>query len=96
MTAPGSPPRYAILTWGFDLEWNGRDAMLTELFVDARARGQGLGRVLLARIEAEARRGGAAAMHLQVRHRNKPARALYEHVGFLNPGRLLLTKPLAK
>jgi len=85
---------YAIVTWGYDLEWNGRDAMLTELWVAKAARGLGLGGLLLAEAERRARRGGAAALHLMVRHRNKPARALYERAGFEVPGRLLLTKPL--
>src|SRR4051812_11036961 len=34
---------YFVLTWGYDLEWNGRDAFLTELFVTPSARGSGLG-----------------------------------------------------
>jgi ribosomal protein S18 acetylase RimI-like enzyme len=85
---------YTIVTWGFDLEWNGRDAMLTELWVAPRARGRGLGGRLLAEAERRARAGGAAAMHLMVRHRNVAARALYDRVGFVAPGRLLLTKPL--
>jgi ribosomal protein S18 acetylase RimI-like enzyme len=68
--------------------------MLTELWVAPRARGRGLGGRLLAEAERRARAGGAAAMHLMVRHRNVAARALYDRVGFVAPGRLLLTKPL--
>ena len=87
---------YAIVTWGYDLEWNGRDAMLTELWVAHAARGHGVGKALLAATEIRARRAGAGALHLQVRHGNRSARALYDQVGFKAPGRLLLTKPLAK
>ena len=94
--ARGHVDGYAIVTWGFDLEWNGRDAMLSELWVAPRARGTGLGARLLADAERRARAGGAAALHLMVRHRNAPARALYERVGFTSPGRLLLTKPLRR
>src|SRR5689334_18136038 len=32
---------YFVLTWGFDLEWNGRDAFLTEIYLVAGARGHG-------------------------------------------------------
>src|SRR5687767_7823553 len=33
---------YAVLTWGFDLEFGGRDAFLTEIFVAAQTRRHGL------------------------------------------------------
>src|SRR5438046_1936899 len=55
---------YAIVTWGFDLEWNGPDSFLTELYIDGAARGRGVGAALLAHVERQARRGGARAIHL--------------------------------
>ena len=91
---PSTLAGYALVTWGYDLEWNGRDAMLTELWVSPSARGAGVGGALLAAAQAAARRGGAAAMHLMVRHGNRSARALYARAGFVAPGRLLLTRPL--
>jgi hypothetical protein len=34
---------YLVLTWGFDLEWNGRDAFLTELYLLPAVRGPASG-----------------------------------------------------
>ena len=35
---------YTVLTYGYDLEWAGRDGFVTELWVVAEARGRGLGK----------------------------------------------------
>jgi len=85
---------YAVLTFGFDLEWAGRDAWLTELWIVAEARGGGVGRAALAAVETEAARLGARALHLMVRHENVEARGLYESAGFRAPLRETLTKRL--
>jgi len=85
---------YFALTWGFDLEWSGRDAFLTELYLLPDARGQGLGTQALPLIEATARAHGARALHLMVRPENETARRLYARAGFESPPRLFLSKPL--
>jgi GNAT superfamily N-acetyltransferase len=46
---------YAVVTWGFDLEFAGRDAFLTELYVRPTFRRRGEARRLLERVEAIAR-----------------------------------------
>lgn len=89
------PIGYFVLTWGFDLEWGGRDAFLTELYLVPDARGRGLGRELLAWLEREARRRGARALHLMVRPENFPALELYRKAGYESPPRLFLSKELA-
>lgn len=86
---------YAVLTWGYDLEWNGRDAFLTELWLEAHARGRGLGAAALDALQDLAREHGARAMHLMVRVANPRARSLYERAGFRSPPRVFLSKPLA-
>ena len=43
---------YFVLTWGYDLEWDGRDAFLTELFLVPAVRGRGHGGGALAAVEA--------------------------------------------
>jgi ribosomal protein S18 acetylase RimI-like enzyme len=86
---------YFVLTFGYDLEWNGRDAFLTELYLVPAARGCGFGRRLLAEAEAQAKARGARALHLVVRPENAPALALYLATGFRETERRLLTKPLA-
>ena len=93
-TVDGAPAGYAVVTWGWDLEFAGRDAFLTELYVVAARRGQGVGRAGLAAAEAFAQAGGAHALHLLVRHENAPARALYDAAGFATQPRLIMTKRL--
>ena len=88
----GEAVGYFVLTWGYDLEWNGRDAFLTELFLVPSARGVGLGQAALARIEDIAVEHGARALHLLVRQDNLVARRLYERAGFGEPPRAFMTK----
>ena len=86
---------YFVLTFGYDLEWNGRDAFLTELYLVPLARGRGFGRRLLLEAEAKAAGRGARALHLVVRPENAPALGLYLTTGFRETERRLLTKPLS-
>jgi len=88
------PVGYFVLTWGYDLEWNGRDAFLTELYLAPAERGRRLGDAVLAQLEDLARRHEARALHLMVRHDNAPARRLYERAGYRSPPREFLTKVL--
>ena len=85
---------YGVLTWGFDLEYAGRDAFLTEFYLRPEVRGQGLAAAAIELLLAEARRHAALAVHLVVRHENAPALRVYAKAGFVAPGRLLLTKKL--
>jgi ribosomal protein S18 acetylase RimI-like enzyme len=92
--ADGAVCGYFILTFGYDLEWNGRDAFLTELYLVPEARRRGFGRRLLEEAEAQAQRHGARALHLVVRPENTAALNLYLATGFHETERRLLTKPL--
>jgi ribosomal protein S18 acetylase RimI-like enzyme len=83
---------YFVLTWGYDLEWNGRDALLTELYLREGRRGHGQARALLDEIEGIAKSHGAQVMHMLVRPENMVARRLYETNGFRVSPRLYLTK----
>ena len=85
---------YAVLTWGYDLEFGGRDAFLTEIYVRPALRGAGWGRQLFEEIEATARSSGAGAIHLEVRPDNAPALGLYRRAGFTATGRTFLSKRL--
>ena len=83
---------YAVLTFGYDLEFAGRDAFITEIYLCPAARGQGIGRVVLAKIEAAAAELDAHAIHLMVRPENRPAVALYASAGYASPPRTFLSK----
>ncbi len=85
---------YAVVTFGFDLEHGGRDAFLTDLYVVGARRGAGIGEAGLAAAEEFARANGVHALHLGVRHQNRPARALYEKSGYRPLDRIVMSKPL--
>jgi len=55
---------------------------LHDLAVVPNARGAGVGRALLAAVEAQARARGCVKLTLEVREDNARARRLYQHVGF--------------
>lgn len=86
---------YFVVCFSFDLEWCGRDAFLTELFVDANHRGRGLGRALLQEAAALAKAQNVAALHLAVRPENSRAQKVYRAAGFADSGRVLYSKPLS-
>jgi ribosomal protein S18 acetylase RimI-like enzyme len=87
---------YFVVTWGYDLEWGGRDAFLTEFYLVPAARGRGLGRAALELVERRAAERGARALHLMVRHENAAAMRLYEGAGFVSPPRRFMSKVLAR
>ena len=90
----GRPVGYAILTFGYDLEFGGMDAYLTDLFLIEEVRGDGLGRWLLAEVERAAQERGVQALHLMVAPQNQRAHHLYHRAGFQVSPRLFLTKLL--
>jgi GNAT superfamily N-acetyltransferase len=67
--------RYGIWRAGFD-------CLLEDLFVDASARGAGLGRALLEAALERARARGCRRVELDVNEANEPALRLYGIVGF--------------
>lgn len=84
---------YGLATMGYDVEYGGPDAFVTELFVAPEHRGRGVGRALLDAIVAALEARGACAVHLMVRPENEAARALYAARGFHDVPRLLMTRP---
>lgn len=83
---------YGIGTFGYDLEFGGRDAFVTELFVLRPSRGQGIGRSLLRRLLLDLEREGARAVHLLVTPGNAAARSLYDAEGFRSSNRIFMTR----
>jgi len=86
------PIGYAIVTLGYDLEFGGPDAYLTELWIDPDARGRGAGTAALRALDAELRALDVRALHLQVRPENRAAVRLYERTGFVRSERVLMTR----
>ncbi len=89
----GTAIGYAFLSFSFDLEFGGREAWLTELYIDEAARSRGAGAFALAALEPALRALGVHAYHLQVRADN-PAVRLYERAGFSKVPRLIMSKRL--
>ncbi|WP_298456249.1 ribosomal protein S18-alanine N-acetyltransferase [uncultured Cellulomonas sp.] len=78
---PGSLVGYAGL-W-----FDGHDAQVMTIGVDAACQGRGVGRLLLDALVDRARGLGAGSVLLEVRVDNAPALALYRRVGFTELGR---------
>ncbi len=85
---------YAIVTYGFDLEFGGREGWLTELWIDADQRTQGAGAAVLEALVPELAQRDVKAVHLQVRA-NNPAMRLYERSGFVASPRTVMTRRLS-
>jgi GNAT superfamily N-acetyltransferase len=90
----GAAAGYSVLTYGYDLEFSGRDAFMTELFLVPAMRGRGLGQRALSAVEEAAKLHGVNAIHLVVRTDNDVARRVYEKGGFVCPPRVLMSKNL--
>ena len=85
---------YAALTFGWSLEWGGRDAFVDELFVEEAHRARGHGRAALRALMEEARALGVRALHLEVEAGNAAGQALYRSEGFAGGERRLLSRRL--
>ncbi len=85
---------YVVLTFGFSMEYGGRDAYVDDLFVLPECRRKGLARAGLGAVLEECRRRGVRAVHLEVARANRPAKRLYAGIGFRRSNRRLLTCPL--
>jgi ribosomal protein S18 acetylase RimI-like enzyme len=92
----GASVGYAALTFGWSLEWGGRDAFVDEIFVEEAARGRGVGRAALRALAVEAERLGVRALHLEVETANETAQALYRSEGFAGHERRILTRRLGR
>jgi GNAT superfamily N-acetyltransferase len=80
---PGAPPAgVAQLRFRFGVWWSADDCLLEDLFVEAPARGAGLGAALLDATLALARQRGCRRVELDVNEDNAAALALYRSRGF--------------
>lgn len=83
---------YLAVTFGFSLEYRGRDAFIDELFISEEQRGLGLGREAMQVAEVYCRDAGVKAIHLDVEQHRQCAHALYDKIGFESHDRHLMTK----
>ena len=85
---------YLAVTFGWSLEWGGRDAFVDELYLAPSHRGDGIGGKAIALAGEACRAAGVRALHLEVERANTRGRALYARTGFADTDRLLLTRRL--
>jgi GNAT superfamily N-acetyltransferase len=83
---------YTVLTFGYSLEFHGRDAFVDELFLHEKFRGQGIGGRTLEFLAQVCRENGVAALHLEVDRKNDMAQRTYRKFGFADHDRYLMTK----
>jgi ribosomal protein S18 acetylase RimI-like enzyme len=88
----GEVAGYLVLTFGFSLEFGGRDAFVDELFVKDEFRGHGMGKAALGFAADICRARGVRALHLEVERANAAAQGIYRKAGFVDHDRYLLTK----
>jgi ribosomal protein S18 acetylase RimI-like enzyme len=91
----GEQVGYVVLTFGFSLEFHGRDAFVDELFIAAEQRGRGIGAHTLEFLVDVCRALGIQALHLEVERANTVAQALYRKAGFADHDRYLLTRQVS-
>ena len=85
---------HAILTFGYDLEFNGRQATITELFIAPAYRSRHMGSEMIKLIEETCRQLGIGALELQVERDNVRAQSLYRKLGFRAHDRIPMSKML--
>jgi diamine N-acetyltransferase len=90
--ADGEPVGYLCVTLGYSLEFDGRFALLDELYVEEAWRGKGIGAQAIAFGVEWSRARGLAAIRLEVAHTNSRAVELYRRQGFKAHDRHLMTK----
>jgi ribosomal protein S18 acetylase RimI-like enzyme len=86
------PVGYVIFTYGFDVEFGGRLATITDLYLEPSHRGRGIGGKVLEHVEEYGRSTGLRGLELQVERDNAEARRLYEKSGFQSADRIPMSK----
>ncbi len=90
------PIGYIVLTFGYSLEYRGRDASIDEVYVEAGHRGKGIGSRAIKFVEEACRELGVNALHLEVERENAAGQGLYRKSGFECHDRDLMTKRISR
>lgn len=83
---------YIVLTFGYSLEYLGRDAFIDEFFLRESHRGRGWGRETLNFVEEQARAAGVRSIHLEVVRSNTRAKDVYRRAGYTDHEHYLMSK----
>jgi len=88
----GKAVAYAILTFNYDVEFDGIEGIVTDLFVNANYRGRRLGQRLMAAIDDYCRAQKIGTIELQVDQRNRAAQSFYRKLGFARLSRIVMSR----
>ncbi|HZE27960.1 MAG TPA: GNAT family N-acetyltransferase [Terriglobales bacterium] len=86
------PVGYIVLTFGYSLEYLGRDAFIDEFYLRESHRGRGWGRKALEFVEHEARASEVRLIHLEVVRKNRAAKEVYRRAGYADHDHYLMSK----
>jgi diamine N-acetyltransferase len=86
------PVGYIVLTFGYSLEYLGRDAFIDEFFLRESHRGRGWGGQTLDFVEEAARAAGVRSIHLEVVRSNTTAKEVYRRSGYADHDHYLMSK----
>ncbi|ESA38389.1 acetyltransferase [Leptolyngbya sp. Heron Island J] len=81
---------YIALTFGYSIEFGGKDAFIDEFYIRPEFRGQGLGKHTLSQIQQEAKLLNIRALHLEVARLNTRAQKLYAQTNFQTRNKYML------
>lgn len=87
-----TPVGYLAVTFGYSLEFHGRDAFIDELYIRPTHRGRGWGTRAIRHAETVAKSANIRAIHLEVGRKNRAAQGFYRKVGYADHDRYLMTK----
>ena len=83
---------YVVLTFGYSLEFLGRDAFIDELYLQPSHRGRGWGRRTLEFVEKESRSFEIRSIHLEVVRESAAAHEIYRRSGYVDHKHHLMSK----
>jgi ribosomal protein S18 acetylase RimI-like enzyme len=92
----GRDAGYMVLTFGYSMEYGGRDAFIDDLFIRPAYRNAGLGSALVRHARDVCVARGVRALHLEAGRDNDAAQRVYRKAGFTSTERQLLTLQLAE
>ena len=91
MYADREPVGYLVLTYGYSLEFHGRDSFIDEFYIREPYRHQGVGKKTLEFVQTTCQSLGIKAVHLEVDRENTRPKTIYQKAGFVEHDRYLMT-----
>jgi len=87
---------YVCITYGYSLEYFGRDCILDEIYIVPQYRRKGIGSYVLESVERQLNERAISAIHLEVFDRNEYARDFFVKHGFVVHKSYFMSKMLCK